>query len=310
MTDITDLALEAASHWGGVAHTPRLIGDRENAVFEVMLTTGHRAALRLHRQGYQTLASIEAELIWTEALADKDFPCPRPIRTAEGTLVTTLSNGRPVSMVTWIDATPIGENGVAFDGPLEAQVALYEQLGGLIARLHQITDEIDTSAFDRPQWNNEGLLGETPLWGRFWQNPALTKSEADQLQIARKNAAQQLNEINALETSLIHADLLQENVLKNADGLHVIDFDDSGFGYKFYDLGVALIQHAESPDLDALTQALCKGYGCATDLMPLFMMLRSMASCGWIMSRAAADDPRQRFYAERALRCAEIYLNS
>lgn len=308
MTNFTDLALEAASHWGGVARAPRLIGDRENAVFEVTLASGQRAALRLHRQGYQTLASIEAELIWTEALAEKAFPCPRPIRSSEGALVTTLPSGRPVSLVSWIDAAPIGENGVPFDGPLEAQLALYEQLGGLMARLHNITDGIDTKTFDRPVWDSAGLLGDTPLWGRFWENPALTKSEVDKLQIARKNAAQQLNDINRLETCLIHADLLQENVLKNADGLHIIDFDDSGFGYKLYDLGVALIQHAESPDLDALTQALCAGYGCTTELMPLFIMLRSMASCGWIISRAPADDPRQRFYAERALRCASRYL--
>ena len=37
----------------------------------------------------------------------------------------------------------------------------------------------------------------------------------------------------------------------------------------------------------------------------LFVALRAVASCGWIVTRAAPDDPRQRFYASRAVRAAQ-----
>ncbi len=49
---IETLAQEAAQHWGG--QFPRLIRNRENAVFEIALPTGP-AALRLHRMGYQSV---------------------------------------------------------------------------------------------------------------------------------------------------------------------------------------------------------------------------------------------------------------
>ena len=52
-------AVEAAGFWGGCV-APRLIKNRENAVFEVMLPSG-RAALRLHRVGYQTEAAVRSE---------------------------------------------------------------------------------------------------------------------------------------------------------------------------------------------------------------------------------------------------------
>ncbi len=310
MTDVTALARQAAEHWGGLASPPRLIRDRENAVFEVTLTSGQRAALRLHRAGYQTEAAIASELVWTAGLADTGFPCPRPVLTKAGQLTAALPHGQMVSVVSWIDAAPIGESGVAFDGSLAGQAQIYERLGRLTRTLHTTTDQIDTRAVTRPSWDADALLGATPLWGRFWANPALTEPEQDLLQTARKSAAQQLHDTNGLDQGLIHADLIQENVLTNADGLHIIDFDDSGTGYRLYDLGAALIQHAEHPHLDVLTQAICNGYGCKTDLMPLFIMLRSMASCGWIIARAPANDPRQRFYAERALTCAHRYLSS
>ena len=298
---------EAALAWGGVQAPPRLINERENAVFEARLNSGAHVALRLHRAGYQSLEAVQSELIWTRELADKGFPCPRPVRSVAGDLVHCLASGQLASVVSWIDAAPIGENGVAFEGTFAEHLALMRIFGQLIRQLHDLTGALDTSELVRPRWDLDGLLGETPHWGRFWENPSLTENERSIVQNARENAAQQLFENKDLPEGLIHADLLQENVLGNADGLHIIDFDDSGFGYHFFDLGTALIQHAEHPQLDALSAALCDGYGAGHEYMPLFMTLRAMASAGWIMSRAAPDDPRQRFYAERLLRCAQTF---
>ena len=50
-------AAEAAARlWG--AQVVRLISHRENAVYEITLPDGQRAALRLHRPGYQDVAGI------------------------------------------------------------------------------------------------------------------------------------------------------------------------------------------------------------------------------------------------------------
>jgi Ser/Thr protein kinase RdoA (MazF antagonist) len=113
----------------------------------------------------------------------------------------------------------------------------------------------------------------------------------------------------SLDYGLIHADVLRENLLDGPQGLVLIDFDDCGYGFRAYDLGTALVQNLEEPHLPLLAEALLEGYGAARpqagvalrDLL-LFTLLRCLASCGWIMSRAAADDPRQRLYAARALR--------
>ena len=105
------------------------------------------------------------------------------------------------------------------------------------------------------------------------------------------------------QTVLFYADVLRENVLQNDDGLWLIDFDDGGWGYRPYDLGTALVQHWDSPAYQDLTVALAEGYG-RPDLtgdLSFFVMLRGLASAGWIMSRAAPTDPRQRAYAERAM---------
>lgn len=303
-------AEEAGRAWGGLKAAPRLINERENAVYQAVLQNGTRVALRLHREGYQSQDAIRSELIWTNALADQGFPCPRPVLTENGTWVHRLPNGQCASVVSWIDAAPIGENGVAFAGTLQQQCDQMHALGQLIRQMHDLTEAQDTKKLVRPRWDLDGLLGDTPHWGRFWDNPSLTEKERSIVHKARKDAAQQLFENKTLRQGLIHADVLQENVLINADGLHIIDFDDSGFGYHLFDLGTALIQHAEHPQLATLSTALCDGYGDGHAQMPLFMMLRAMASAGWIMLRADAQDPRQRFYADRMLRCVDAYMSA
>ncbi|EPX77314.1 phosphotransferase enzyme family protein [Litoreibacter arenae] len=306
----------AAESWGGLDAPARMIRNRENAVFEVMLKSGQHAALRLHRMGYQTPAAIEAELVWTDKLRAEGFACPEPIKTQDGGWIAKLPDGQIATCVGWINATPIGENGVLFDGSVEAHCAQYRQVGALIAQLHQATARIDCAGLERPMWDLDGLLGEDPHWGRFWENPALDPDEARLLLQVRDAAREDLERRN-LPLSLIHADLLQENIMQDKDGLWLIDFDDGGFGYHGYDLGTALIQHAELPYLDQLSDAMLSGYeavlGPQPDLaegMPLFIMLRGMASCGWTIARAAPDHPSHRAYAERALRCATTYLQT
>ena len=210
MSDVEAQVVEALALWGG-SGLPRLITNRENAVFEVSLASG-RAALRLHRAGYQTEAAVRSELWWQMALAGGGLAVPLPLAT---------------------------------------------QAGDLVARLE----------------------------GRG----------ADQ--------------------GLINADVLRENVLERGGALTLIDFDDSGFGYRLYDLGTALSQSLTEPHLAAIAAALIDGYASLRPLteadramVPVFTLLRTLASVGWTMPRMAFDDPSARAHIDRAVRAARIVM--
>ena len=321
MTDEQALALatKAVADWGGAAHPQRLIGISENAVFEVTLRDGAHVALRLHRPGYQTHAAIRSELAWMQLLAGAGFRCCTPVPTLSGSL-TVQVGGRVVSAVGWLDGAPIGESGVRLTGGEATQVGLFEGLGAMIARLHTATDELVLPAdFERPSWDEDGLLGQSPLWGRFWENPALEAPEQDLLLQAREKAARELSDFRSegADFGLIHADVLRENVLMSEAGLVLIDFDDCGFGFRLYDLGVALVQSLGDAQGAMFRKTLIAGYRRERDLpdhatsrLQMFVMLRAFASCGWINSRAAPGDARQRLFAQKALDCANDFLRA
>lgn len=311
------LAEEAALHWTGCA-TPRPISHRENAVFAVTLPRAGQGVLRIHRTGYQSEEAIRSELWWMTALAEAGLSVPRPQRTTDGALLAQLADGRIASVLSWVDGRPIGAGGEPLDGTPDQQMRHYASVGRTIAQLHVTTDRLTLPAgFNRPHWDIDGLLGPAPFWGRFWDHPAASEAEAILMQEARRFARERLSDYAAqgADQGLIHADLLRENILHDGHHAHLIDFDDCGFGFRLYDLGTALAQNLEEPALDMIATGLVEGYATLRPLtdedhamLPVFVMLRTLASVGWTMPRLAPGDPRIRAYLNRAVRTAHAVL--
>jgi Ser/Thr protein kinase RdoA (MazF antagonist) len=296
-------AEEAAARWGG--EVGRLLRDRENQVLEMRLPTG-KAALRLHRQGYQSPEAIRSELWWCAELAKAGLPVPGAIPALDGTLLVQLEDGRQASAIAWIEGAALGEADHPFARPLREVLELYHRLGALLARLHQVTDTLTLPPdFTRPRWDRDGLVGEAPFWGRFWDHPAATPDQRHLMIRARDVLRERLDG----PVGLIHADVLRENVLVQDRSVSLIDFDDSGFGFRLYDLGTALLQTVRHPEHPLLRDALMAGYGTTDQAMvDSFTLARTLASVGWTMPRLAADDPIHRSHLARAMVCAERVL--
>jgi Ser/Thr protein kinase RdoA (MazF antagonist) len=301
----TGLAAEAAALWGGTL--VRLLSDRENVVYEMALPTG-RAALRLHRAGYQSAAAIGSELWWCDALARAGLPVPAALPSQSGEVLASLSNGRHASAIGWLEGEALGEAGVPFVRPLRQTLDLHHALGALLARLHRTTDALEPPAgFTRPRWDLDGLVGAAPFWGRFWDHPAASAEQRATLIRARDALRERL----AGEQGLIHADVLRENVRVAGDRVALIDFDDSGFGFRLYDLGTVLSQNLYEPAYPEIRDALMAGYGTTdTALVEAFTLARTCASVGWTMPRLLPEDPIHRSHLARAVRWAGIVLDA
>lgn len=296
-------ATEAAHHWDATITTE--LRNRENAVYALRLPDGSRAALRLHRLGYQTEAAIRSELWWCREMAARGLPVPAPLPDTQGNLLPALSTGRRASVVSWIDGAPFGEAGTPLPGSRTERLGRHRALGMLLARMHQTTDTLVLPKdFSRPRWDIEGLVGEAPFWGRFWEHPLLSAEDAATLTRARAFLRERLLD-HAAPVGLVHADVLRENILVTDAGLALIDFDDSGFGYRLYDLGTVLSQDLYEPDRPALQAALVEGYAtlCPVDaaMVPVFTLARVLASVGWVAPRLPLDHPVHRSHIARAV---------
>lgn len=308
-------AKAALTAWDLPECTPRLIKNRENAVFEIRAANGDRAALRLHRPGYQTDDAIRSELVWTQELDKAGMRLPRPIPSKSGDLISLVPEAnRMASIVSWVDGVPLGDNGISADWSLDTQAQLFHAVGAELAVLHRLSDDLTLpSNFERVNLDIGGLLGDDPNWDRFWDNPALSANDKALL-LQTREALINLLKANPSETAnygLIHADALSENVFTKDGSVTLIDFDDGVFGFRMYELGVTMSQVWDRPNAEELAAALIDGYGIPPDqatLLPAFTVIRTLASCGWVISRYDADDPVLLGYANRAIKVSTRFM--
>lgn len=302
------------SLWGLNGSTYSLAAARENAVFRVTTDTA-TYALRLHRKGYRTDQELWSELKWMDATAKGGIIVPTPIPSLSGDVLHAV-DGVQVDVLTWLSGAPIGDTIGTLNPANRADI--FHRLGQKMARLHAISD-----AWPRPQgfvrvaWDRAGLLGENPLWGRFWENPNLSAKDQQILIDLRKRANTDLNQLETkLDYGLIHADLVSANVMLDGNQLSFIDFDDGGFGFRLFEIATTLLKFIDDPDYPQLRSALIKGYTLvrAIDLsmLSMFIALRAATYVGWNIDRMAEDgaDGRNERFIDTARRQAQVYLAS
>lgn len=304
------LAEKAIAKWPVTVKSISFAAHRENAVFRVAALEGD-FALRLHRQGYRTDAELQSELQFMAALAEAGIGAPTPVASHKG-LHVEQQDQTQVSLLTWLSGRPLGATGVPLDLP--DRLGTFERLGHLIATMHNATDAWQQpQGFTRQAWGLDGLLGEQPQWGRFWENPFLKPEEQAVLRQVRDKLCKDLAS-RSFDMGLIHADLVSENILLDGDRLRIIDFDDSGWGYRLQDIATALVKHEAESDFTVLKQALFEGYRSRRALnttdVETFLLLRHLSYVGWIVPRMSGEMGRQQCgrFISNAVAKAQTYL--
>lgn len=312
---MSDPVGQALALWGLETAECSFVAGRENRVYRVRTATSD-LALRIKRPGYRQEDELVSELAWLEAMDRAGLHVPRPLPSRGGKLLERLGAGF-VDVVAWLPGKPMGKSRAPL--VLENREAVFFSLGREMARLHAACDAWQRPAgFRRCHWDLDGLLGETPVWGRFWDNPTLDPQTKELFTRFRDAARNRLASAwSALDMGLIHADLVRENVLLDGPVIQLIDLDDGGFGFRQFDMATVLLKTISEPDYRALKDSLIDGYHSQRpldlSLLDLFVAIRALTYVGWIVPRIHEDggaDRNARFVAEARDLCAACFQES
>ena len=312
---MNDFVAEASVLWNLDLEESVLFAARENQVYKLTDINGKQYALRVHRQGYTSTSELESELSWMKILSEQGLSVPTPYVSQHHNLFETV-NGHTLDLLDWLDGAPLGKTGQLLN--ISNRQSIFHLLGKTIARLHQLSDNWEQPPqFTKRAWSSDGLVGERPVWGKFWENPSLNKDQKALLLEARSKAQAFFTAFDGtLDYGLIHADTVRENILIHQGKVRLIDFDDSGNGYRLFDIASALIKNENEPDYHALRNNLIAGYNSVraidTQHLELFIALRSFTYVGWIITRLDEDggqERNKRFIVE-ALRKAEKLVSA
>jgi Ser/Thr protein kinase RdoA (MazF antagonist) len=302
------LARTALGSWGLEALALDLIKYRENAVFRVAASDGQQYALRVHRAGYHTDIELRSELTWMRALLEDGFDVPEIVPASSGELFVVarhpdVPEPRQVDLLRWVNGRPLGAVEGALEGDAESLADTFRTIGVLAARLHnQAQRWTPPAGFTRHAWDTDGLVGERPFWGRFWELAALTDEQRALIDRARRRVRTDLERLERSSGNygLIHADFAPENLMVDGDRIRLLDFDDAGYGWHLFEIATSLYFHIGQPYFAAIERAMLEGYRSARELsaedealLPLFYAARSFTYLGWVHTRQETETARE-----------------
>lgn len=313
------LAIRALESYPVVDPTLRFVTHGENTTFMVDASIAvdgsrhsrleaRRFLLRVHRprrhgRDVDSLTAIQSELDWLVALrAETDLAVPEPQPALDGRLVTTAASEgvdepRCCSLLRWMD----GRRHAASPRPVHLR-----RLGDAMARLHNHADRWSPpDGFLRIRWDWETFFGDTMEYGGINAAAVWELLPIDLRRVFDQVATQAGKVIERLGTDsgtfgLIHADLHLDNTLFASGEARLIDFDDCGFGYRIYDVAVALWELRHRSDYTAFRDALVEGYTAHRALadeqiarLDVFIAAREVAFGLWFVGTARVN-PRFR----------------
>lgn len=297
-----------------------LLNISENVTYAVDDPDVGRSVLRVNRPGYHSLAAISSELAWIDALrADGVVATPAVLSAPDGRRVVVGRHPdgeeRHTVRFTWVEG--VEPHGARL-------VDDFRELGEVAARLHvHARSWARPAAFTRFRWDVDTSLGERGHWGRWQDGIAVGAGELEVLGGLAETLRRRLAAFGdgPDRFGLVHADMRLANLLVDPAGsapVHVIDFDDCGFGWFLYDLGSSLSFLEHDPQVPDLIDAWVTGYQRVAPLttaevaeLPTFVLLRRLLLVAWIGSHRDTDLAREMGAEFTVTSCdlAERYLS-
>jgi len=279
----------------------RLINVSENATYLVEAPGGYKSILRIHRENYHSHRAIECELAWLEALdREKVVTTPGyyvgkngdPIQQGH---VRGLADPRYMVLFHFVEGEAPDESGDMTGG--------YEELGAIAARCHDhVLRWQKPENFERLTWDVDAVFGTAPTWGDWRDAPEVDDTVKPTLEKVEATIRARLEAFGKAPDrfNLIHADMRLANLLVDAGGTRLIDFDDCGMGWFLYDFAAAISFIEDDPRIPGLKSAWVRGYRSVRGMsageeaeIDTFVMLRRMALLAWIGSHIEAPEPQE-----------------
>ncbi|MCK0177175.1 phosphotransferase enzyme family protein [Mycolicibacterium sp. F2034L] len=303
--------------------TLRLLNLSENATYLVEdPDSDTRSILRVHRKNYHRRHEIESELDWLDALrTESDVTVPTVLPTRDGRRVVTVDDHGTERYVVHFDM-------VAGAEPDEGTVTVHDfyTLGCITAALHDHSRSWTRPAtFGRFAWDWQNCLGDAPRWGRWHDAAGVGPDETHLLGRAQDLLHRRLVDYgNGPDRfGLVHADLRLANLLVDGSTITVIDFDDCGFGWFFYDFGTAVSFIEDDPALPEWQASWVEGYrshrsdhgemtSADEEMLASFVLLRRLLLLAWMGTHSHSKESQSKAVSFAAGSCAlaERYLST
>ncbi|MEE6184121.1 aminoglycoside phosphotransferase family protein [Bacillus pretiosus] len=234
-----------------------LLHGGENQTY-ILESDKNKFVVRQYREGRYTAEQIEAEIHWLIAI-QKQMLVPEVVVNKCGDLITPImkdeGNIQYFVVFRFINGSEI----------LEPRDRDYEKLGLLMRKFHEKTNEVlkrvpqTWRGYERPIYSEQKIIHE-PLQ-RLLNASFLSHADKHKCIRIAERIQELANSTQLGEKQFVHGDMHFGNILVDKEDWYLLDFDECGFGYKEFDIGVPRLHLIASGQLEDVWENFMMGYG-------------------------------------------------
>ncbi len=250
-----ELLAEALRLYPFTAPNAQLIRHNENATYRVV--DGETYVLRIHRPaagftlGMFGVTGHTAELLGGEMAfiaslrAGTDIPMQTPVECVGGRLVGMLSDGTPVTALTWLEGETLEHAGATQD--------LLRRVGEMTAKMHRHAQGV-TAALQRYAYGPGMLPRIAASVAKAADASAITAEQCACMQGALAKIRARMDELDAMPGGpcIVHSDLSAANLIVRNGAVSPIDFCLCGYSHIHMDIGSLYGHWSTEPERRAL----------------------------------------------------------
>ncbi|PGK41220.1 phosphotransferase enzyme family protein [Bacillus cereus] len=230
-------------------------GENQTYIFE---SEKNKFVVRQYRGGRYTAEQIEAEIHWLIAI-QKQMLVPEVVVNKSGGWVTSVK--KDVGSIQYFVVFRF----ISGSEILEPKDKDYEKLGSLMRMFHEKTNGVlkrmpqTWRGYERPIYSEKKTIHE-PLQ-RLLHTSFLSYAEKNKCLRIAERIQELTNSTQLGEKQFVHGDMHFGNVLVDEEDWYLLDFDEYGFGYKEFDIGVPRLHLIASGQLEEVWGNFMMGYG-------------------------------------------------
>ncbi|TXS01926.1 serine kinase [Bacillus sp. SH7-1] len=230
-------------------------GENQTYIFE---SEKNKFVVRQYRGGRYTAEQIEAEIHWLIAI-QKQMLVPEVVVNKSGGWVTSVK--KDVGSIQYFVVFRF----ISGSEILEPKDKDYEKLGSLMRMFHEKTNGVlkrmpqTWRGYERPIYSEKKTIHE-PLQ-RLLHTSFLSYAEKNKCLRIAERIQELTNSTQLGEKQFVHGDMHFGNVLVDEEDWYLLDFDECGFGYKEFDIGVPRLHLIASGQLEEVWGNFMMGYG-------------------------------------------------
>ncbi|HDX9629404.1 TPA: phosphotransferase [Bacillus cereus] len=230
-------------------------GENQTYIFE---SDKNKFVVRQYREGRYTCEQIEAEIHWLIAI-QKQMLVPEVVVNKNGDWITPVMKDEG-SIQYFVIFSFINGSEI-----VEPKAKDYEKLGSLMRMFHEKTNEVfkrvpqTWRGYERSIYSEQKTILE-PLQ-RLLNTSFLSHADKHKCMITAERIQELTNSTQLGEKQFVHGDMHFGNVLVDKEDWYLLDFDECGFGYKEFDIGVPRLHLIASGQLEEVWGDFMVGYG-------------------------------------------------